>query len=304
MNSNPKFFNEMLTSLSTQTYKNFELIVVIDKPCNNKIQQDLIDCSILFKDKFSIKLIINKFNIGLTKSLNIACRNASGDVFVRIDADDYLCSKRLEILNVYFKKGYKFVGNSSYFINSSSKIFNYFCRSNINRKRSLSKLLKLKHLVAHSSIALTKSLFYQLDGYNENYRFSQDYDLILRALNMLDHHESIILKNKLTYVRIHQDAISSSNKRRDQIAFQLVALITYIKNLNTNDSQNYIYVKFYFEKLLNHPLWFKIEKVIEFKAKNRSRNKFQMLFLCLFNYKIMWSVINERRILLEIIKNF
>ena len=80
-----------ITSILNQTYKNIELIVILDKPDN-------IDAFNYLKSINDKRIIFlpNKENIGLGFSLNNAINVASGDYIARMDADDVSHSDRLK----------------------------------------------------------------------------------------------------------------------------------------------------------------------------------------------------------------
>lgn len=93
-----KWLHRCLRSLINQTLsKNqFEVIVVNDDP-----QQDLEDVCNNFKDELNIKLINNKNNLGLPKSLNEILNISLGQYFVRIDSDDYVSKHFLYFLTSF-----------------------------------------------------------------------------------------------------------------------------------------------------------------------------------------------------------
>ena len=65
--------------------KDFEIIVVDDASTDNSI-------NILNAFRRNVKIIKNKKNIGVAKSVNKAVKIAKGEYFVRVDADDYVSS--------------------------------------------------------------------------------------------------------------------------------------------------------------------------------------------------------------------
>ncbi|MEK7658890.1 MAG: glycosyltransferase family 2 protein, partial [Patescibacteria group bacterium] len=87
-----QYLEESIRSILSQTFKNFEFIIVNDA-CSDKSPQILK----YWADRDSrIKIITNEENIGLTKSLNKAIKEASGEYIVRQDSDDISLEERLE----------------------------------------------------------------------------------------------------------------------------------------------------------------------------------------------------------------
>ena len=77
-----------IRSLLNQNYinsKDFEIILIDDASKDESLQ-------ILknFNDIINLKIIRNKKNLGLPKSLNKAIKNARGRYLVRVDSDDYV----------------------------------------------------------------------------------------------------------------------------------------------------------------------------------------------------------------------
>lgn len=88
-----KYLGRCIRSCISQSLpkKDFEIIVVDDNSTDNSLKK-------LDEFKNNIKIISNKKNIGVAKSVNNAVKIAKGDYFVRIDADDYISSYLLAFL--------------------------------------------------------------------------------------------------------------------------------------------------------------------------------------------------------------
>ena len=89
-NTEESYLRASIESILNQTYENFEFIIVDDCSTDNSI--DVIES---YSDK-RIKLIKNKENMGLTKSLNVAIKEAKGEFIARMDADDISLPQRFE----------------------------------------------------------------------------------------------------------------------------------------------------------------------------------------------------------------
>ena len=92
-----KYLQETIESVLSQSYKNFELLIIDDKSTDKT-------CLIInsFKDP-RIKLIINNQRLGLSKSLNVGIKLSSGEYIARLDADDICHQNRLEIQKLYLE---------------------------------------------------------------------------------------------------------------------------------------------------------------------------------------------------------
>jgi glycosyltransferase involved in cell wall biosynthesis len=85
-----KFINECIDSILTQTYPNFELLIIDDCSTDNTV--NLIK---QYKDE-RIKLTVKEKNTGYTDSLNWGIENANGEYIARMDGDDVCLPTRFE----------------------------------------------------------------------------------------------------------------------------------------------------------------------------------------------------------------
>lgn len=92
-----KYIGRCLRSLKNQSISNklFEIIIVDDFSNDKSLNE-------IKKQKNSqIKVIRNKRNLGLPKSLNIGIRSAKGSFVVRVDADDWVQEDFLNIFSTF-----------------------------------------------------------------------------------------------------------------------------------------------------------------------------------------------------------
>lgn len=100
-----------INSIANQTYRNLFLVVVADDP-DNKELIDHVEC-LLDRVPIASRLIINRDNIGLSRSLNSALSYIDASYVCRMDADDfshplrierqleYLISNQLDLIGCY-----------------------------------------------------------------------------------------------------------------------------------------------------------------------------------------------------------
>ena len=222
-----------LDSLVNQKYTGkYEIIVIIDN--NNSAIKDGL--CVLYKNEIKnnlIKLIQNKTNLGLTKSLNKAICSAKGEFIIRNDEDDisFLC--RLAEIAKVLKKNNKIKFISSNFLYQYTK--KKYIKKKINFSSSLSWKLKFKNPIAHSSVCFEKNLFLTLGMYNETLKVSQDYDLWCRIIsknNNCHYHINKCLVN----IRINEESISKQNSITQRLNSILIALkFNYPKHFNYRD---------------------------------------------------------------------
>ena len=93
--NNEKYIKKSLISILNQSYKNWLLILINDCSTDNslKIVNEVLKSKKISKKKY--KLILNKKNLGITKSLNKALKIAKSKYIARADADDFNLRKFL-----------------------------------------------------------------------------------------------------------------------------------------------------------------------------------------------------------------
>ena len=101
-----RFLLRSVESILSQTYKNFELLIINDG------SNDKITLSIIEKYKRSKKIkILNQKNYGLSSARNLGIKSSKTKFLLMLDADDWIAPETLEtfyeFLNKY--KNYKYV---------------------------------------------------------------------------------------------------------------------------------------------------------------------------------------------------
>jgi len=169
-----KYLKEAIESVLRQTYQDFEFIIV-DDASNDKTSVILES----FDDP-RIKFIKNPENLGLTKSLNKGIKAAKGKYIARMDADDISLPHRFERQVEFLERNpdHAVVGSSYYQIHDSGKICSliHVLTDDLEIREGLRK----QNWFGHGSVMIWKDAFLKVGGYDEKYKFAQDYDLWLR----------------------------------------------------------------------------------------------------------------------------
>lgn len=176
--NNEKYIQESIESILSQTFKDFEFVIVSDGSTDKT--GEILDG---FND-FRIKIIKNKKNIGLTKSLNKALKIAKGEYVARQDADDVSSPERfrkqVEFLNN--NSEIKVLGTFAYGINNTGKILRKEMApvSWVTVKKNLIK----NNSFIHPSVMIKKDILDKVGLYNEEFETTQDYELWFRILKV------------------------------------------------------------------------------------------------------------------------
>ena len=216
------FIERSICSIFNQTYENIEIVVIDD--CSTD-STNLILNNLSKASKLKMIIIRNKLNLGLTKSLNIAAIKASGAWLARLDADDFSEKDRIESQINFATKNpqYSIIGSSCNFINKSGQ---YLFSKNYpsNHKQIKSALERNEDFFPHSSVIIKRDVFSQLGGYNDYMKYSQDFELWLRASS---EYKIFSINKPLVSIRIHSNRVSSHNNGNNQLIYSRACLIAY-----------------------------------------------------------------------------
>lgn len=195
-----KNIEQSIQSILNQTYSNFEFLI-LDDGSNDGTWEVLK----IFQDKSkNIKLLKNKKNIGLTKSLNKLLAESNGEYIARQDSDDYSLRRRIESQVNYIKK-FELQGCSTRSINKDS--YKYVPR--ISHKINPLIVSKFQNPFVHGSLLIEKRCIEIIGGYNEYFYYAQDYKLTSDLLRL---GYKIKVINEIFYVSNFKDNISSKFK--------------------------------------------------------------------------------------------
>ena len=163
------YIKKTLKSVLNQSFKNFEILLIYD-------DQDLSDLYFIKENFKSIKLriIINKSNMGVGHSRNVAIKHSLGKYIAFLDADDYWHKDKLSLQLNFMEKNFFEISHTDYTIIGNTKK-----QKRIAKKLSFNEIKKscdigLSTVMLRKNI-LKKKLF-------PNLRTKEDYVLWLKIL--------------------------------------------------------------------------------------------------------------------------
>jgi len=163
-----KIINNSILSVLQQSYNSIELIIIDGLSSDNTIN---IVKEYIRRDN-RIKFISQNDN-GIYDAMNKGWKIASGEWILYLGADDELLPDGVKYLIEESNKDIDVVyGNVQLrFKNGYTKI----------QKSKPASILKRRNCCCHQSLIMRKSLFKNLNGFNEDFKILADYDLLLRA---------------------------------------------------------------------------------------------------------------------------
>jgi glycosyltransferase involved in cell wall biosynthesis len=224
-----KYLPEAIDSILSQTFTNFEFIIINDGSTDKS--KDII---LSYIDK-RIRLIDNEENIGLTKSLNIGIKLAKGKYIARMDADDVSLPKRFEIQYKYMEENPDIdICGSRYMVLGQNKI------KELPTNPEFIKILLFQGInpIAHPSVIMRKkSLDKHNIFYNEKYRFAQDFALWASSYNVLDitNTPDILLKLRIHDLQTTQIMKTQQKETINQICIEQLSLLGIKPNKKTEE---------------------------------------------------------------------
>lgn len=211
------FLKDCINSILDQTFKKFELVVVLDKSKDNS--EKIIKS---FKDN-RIRLIKKKNKTNLADALNLGISYSKGNIIARADSDDIYKKSRIQEQYNFLKKNKKIdiVGSAVKVISKKKSRYIYFPEKNLTIKWAMFFSCPL----AHPTIMFRKKSLKKMKFYNSKALF-EDYDLYSRGFNELKFHN---IQKVLATLRDRDESLYKRNFK-----FSLLELNMYKKFIYMN----------------------------------------------------------------------
>lgn len=189
-----KYLALAIQSVINQSYQNWELILIDDGSTDNSLQ---IAKSFEAKDK-RIRVISDGQNKKLPYRLNQIIDEAKYNYIMRMDADDMIHPKKIEIQIEFLIKNpqYDLVSTGLVSVDKDHKAYGY---RNISRIHTEFRELKRSYPIVHASI-MAKTSWYKRNKYRLDYPRCEDYELWCRT-SLKNDLNIAILPNLLYYYR-------------------------------------------------------------------------------------------------------
>ena len=161
--------NKSIESMLSQSVKNFEFLLLDDSSTDNTYSI----CQDYSKSDSRVKLLRNKKNMGLTKSLNILIKESTGKFIVRQDSDDISFKNRILTQYNFIQKHDLDACTSLARVKGKDRIV-----PNLSRYISPKITINYKNPFIHGTLMIKSNVIKSLGSYDENFYYSQDYKLM------------------------------------------------------------------------------------------------------------------------------
>lgn len=206
---------EAIDSILSQTYRDFEFIIVLDNPGNIDIKNTVEAYS---GQDDRIRVIYHSENRGLVQSLNDGIKVANGELIARMDADDIANPRMLEEeLFRLSKCDADMVSASKYNINEKDEISGTYLDDFDTKK--INRLIRYGNPINHPSAMFKKGIVASVDGYR-NIDSCEDYDLWVRLVLM--RYRIVVIPELLLKYRVRENSISRTDYYRQFVSRRFI----------------------------------------------------------------------------------
>ena len=190
---------DSINSIISQTYQNWELIVVNDCSSDNTLEI----CSELSKKDLRIKIISNEINLKLPNTLNTGFEIATGDYYTWTSDDNMYKPNAIELLVNTLNK-------------NNDAVMVYADYTNIDADGNILSEEKLQEPpfivtgnVCGACFLYTAEVAKKVGKYDANLFLAEDYDYWMRIYR---YGRMIHISNNLYLYRRHSDSLTETNK--------------------------------------------------------------------------------------------
>jgi len=241
-----KYIREAIESILLQQYEPIEIILVDDNSADRTCE--FIDG--LISQKYGIKKIYLKENIGNCKAFNLGFRESSGDFIIDLAGDDVLLSERIRIGVETFNRygnNYGVHFTDAIYINEHSNIIGYHYKRDMNGKLlkdipqgDIYHELLSRYFICTPTMMIRRKVLEDLNGYDENLSY-EDFDFWIRSSRI---YKYCYTDQRLMKKRVLKDSLSKKQYiKNSEILESTYKVCLKAENLNQNKREKYALVR-------------------------------------------------------------
>ena len=196
-----RFIDEAIASLTGQSHPPTEIIVIDDKGTDRgaEMVRSLAD------ENKIIKLFQNEANKGSSFCRNLGIKKSKGDFVLFLDQDDYLGPSFIEevglLLQTEREEEASAVHTSYYIVDQGGENPMKVACTEIKPDEFLGYQFERNRILSNSGVVVRKSILRKAGLFDENLKYSQDWDLWLRIGKFGNFYH---LGKPLTFIRRHE----------------------------------------------------------------------------------------------------
>lgn len=224
------FLGEGLDSISTQSYTNWECIIVNDGSIDNT--EALAALYVSRDERFKYIKIENS---GLSAARNTGINNSTGIFIQFLDSDDLLEKDKLKALISFYLPANRNIATVVY---SSMRYFEHDDPADLkilgrgdfiahielketDSRKSQQELIKVRNPFVISAPLYPRHLFDTIGVFDENLRALEDWDLHIRCINSGFQFHHIYQAHTRTLIRLHNSSMMRNQQHLDANFYKL-----------------------------------------------------------------------------------
>jgi len=271
------YLDEAIQSVLTQTYTNFEFIII-----NDGSTDETLNIIKAYSNQDKRIVLINRKNKGLVYSLNEGIDMASGEYIARMDADDISLPGRFKQQVEYMiSENLDICGGHYFLINEDGAINGLNLTPRTHDMCCLSMISKVPF--AHPSVIIKKEFIdkHGLRYGQSKYKISEDFDLWIRLFNngaIFGNVDDVVIKYRVvrnSLSKINHKAIRHDTKElltgfieTNKIKIKLKQIINDKNKTNLNYEEDSLIIRAIYKLYLKRLNFTKSLMLKKFSKKN------------------------------------
>lgn len=247
-----KYLEHTIQSVLEQSYDNIEYII-IDGGSTDKT------LDIIQQYDKSIDYWISHMDNGISSAFNLGIENAKGDIIGIINSDDWYEPDAIKnVVNIFISANPDLVCGAIQFWQHDKKIIS-----------SLSEIARIKRetSIHHSTVFIKKNIYESFGGFNNEYKYAMDYELLLRF--------------KMKGVKFYSLNDVIANRRLEGISYKnrkyaleetKLARLNHFSKVNVWTNYFYVRIKDYMGRVLKESILLFVYRYY-WKIKNKKLSK-------------------------------
>lgn len=235
-----EFLPRCIESVLSQTYKNIEIIVVDDNGIDTPKQLETAKAMEKYKSCSNVKYICHEVNRNGSAARNTGVKASKGEFISFLDDDDVFVSDKIERQVILLQS----LPNDYAFVYCSHSIYrNDVLTQTVRATQSgflfFEKLMN-RVSVQTSGVLMRRSVFEELDGFDETFKRHQDWEFIARIMQKYKiQADDFIGYTRYLYGRSDATSPQQSKERRMHYLMKMQPYLTSLSNEQRQDFNNY-----------------------------------------------------------------